>query len=41
MKKEDKKFDINDTCKNDTCLNKRRHGSAYCQECSDKHNSKK
>ena len=23
-------------CKNDKCKNKRRHCSAYCQECSDK-----
>ena len=25
-------------CSNEGCENKRRHGSAYCQECSDKHN---
>lgn len=24
-------------CKNENCKNNRRHGSAYCQECSDKH----
>lgn len=27
-------------CKNDECHNIRRRGSAYCQECSDKHNNK-
>ena len=25
-------------CKNDDCENLRRSGSAYCQDCSDKHN---
>ena len=24
-------------CKNQKCSNKRRNGSAYCQECSDKY----
>lgn len=24
-------------CKNNSCLNPRRQGSAYCQACSDKH----
>lgn len=27
-------------CKNDTCYNTRRDGSAYCQACSDKFNNK-
>ena len=39
---------VNNTCKNTNadyekyefsgCVNLRRNGSAYCQECSDKHN---
>ena len=26
---------IRGECKNETCTNKRRNGSAYCQKCSD------
>lgn len=31
---------IRNECKNEKCKNKRRCGSAYCQNCSDKHNKK-
>ena len=24
-------------CRNDICVNRRRHGSAYCRECSQRH----
>jgi len=27
-------------CANDGCLNDRRHGSAFCQACSDRHNNR-
>jgi hypothetical protein len=42
----DEKFDYGSmkltyNLSNTGCLNKRRNGSAYCQECSDKHNVKK
>ncbi len=28
------------TCKNEGCNNKRRNGSKFCQDCSDKHHAK-
>lgn len=28
-------------CRNEDCINQRRHTSAFCQECSDKYNNEK
>ena len=33
----DAKHKFDTTCKNDGCENNKRHGSAYCQACSDKY----